>query len=597
MTDDHHGMKRETRRIGRRMHRLVRRLAVVELCVFGMVAVASTWPLASHLRTGLPLGTEPAATVPLFTSWTVWWNCDRLTHLYSNYWDAPIFYDCPDTLAFSEPLPLTVVGAPVYWSTKSPAATGNTVLLFALTLNGWSAFRFFSRVHRSRLVAFLGGLMIELLPFVHHEIAVLQLVPLCGVIWTLHSLHHWMHGPSWFAAIATGGCCAVTYLLCSYYGLFLLMLLVASVPWLLGRRLMQVRTWCLAGVSAAIFLLLAAPVIRAQMRVTETYQLNRSQATVRQFSATLADYRAAPWQSIWHQAVDSRATQTRLFALHPGNLKVFLALLGAIAGLRYRRYRRWTAFSLAMLAASMLLSFGPGLQVGGWSLYGLLVRWIPGFAQVRSPFRFAVFVQLMIVQLSVIGLYLLLRIGRAKLRHVAQDRMAWLAVTAVIVVGVSGAVELWPPPQRIFRLPTVSDNTPWISWLRNRTPEGSVVACLPFPTGRSDRDFESTTLWMYAATYHKRPLVNGFSGFFPQSYRQLQGDMASFPSDASLRSLQTRGVDYCVIGSTVTNWNKIEPTAGSSVGLQRVFVDPQAQVGIYRLVTAPLADRREDLAR
>ena len=45
-----------------------------ELLFFALVAVAATWPLVCHFETALPMGTERAATVPLFNLWTIWWN-------------------------------------------------------------------------------------------------------------------------------------------------------------------------------------------------------------------------------------------------------------------------------------------------------------------------------------------------------------------------------------------------------------------------------------------------------------------------------------------------------------------------------------------
>lgn len=574
--------------------RLLHRLSLIELCLFAVIAVASTWPLASHLDTSVPLGTERAATVPLFTSWSVWWNCDQLAHLYGNYWDAPIFHSCPDSFVFSEPMPLTVLGAPIYWFTRSPAAACNALLLLALTMNGWCAFRLFARVHKCWIVALLGGLMVELLPFVHHEIAVFQLVPLSGVIWTMHSLHRWTGRPNLLNAILIGVCCGVTYLLCSYYGLFLAVLLALGTPWLLWRRLLQFKTWCLLSVSLITCALIIAPVVRAQWRVTQEHEFIRSKAGVQKFSAVLPDYAAAPWRPVWLRATTSPPRSPRLFALYPGSFSVSLAIVGTLLGLWYRRTRRWAAFSLATLVAALLLSLGPGFHIAGWTPYDLLTDWIPGFAQTRSIFRFGLFVQLMNVHLAVTGLSMLLLFARSAVRDRSPVRMRWVPTAVVIVLGVTAAVELWPMPQRLFEIPPVNVEAAWISWLRDRTPADSVVACLPFPRGKSERDYESTALWMYAGTYHKRQLVNGYSGFFPRSFLELKAALANFPDAESLRSLQASGVEFCVVDRAATDVTKLESATDSAFVLQRVFADGQAQVDIYRIVTESTGDRKSD---
>jgi hypothetical protein len=576
------------------LFRLLYRLSLVEFCLFGVIAVTSTWPLPKHLDSSVPLGTERAATVPLFTSWSVWWNCDRLAHRYGNYWDAPIFYPCPDSFAFSEPLPLSILGAPIYWFTKSPAAACNTLLLLALTMNGWSAFRLFLRVHNAWIVALLGGLMVELLPFVHHEIAVFQLVPLCGVIWTLHSLHRWWVRPNLLNAVLTGVCCGVTYLLCSYYGLFLAVLLALGTPWLLWRSLLQFKTWYLVIACVLTCAIVISPIVRAQLRVTRSHEFNRSRARVQQFSAVLDDYRAAPWQPIWLRIGTSPPRSPRLFALYPGSCSVSLAILGTLFGLWYRRTRRWAAFSVATLVAAVLLSFGPGLRIAGWTPYDLLNDWLPGFAQMRSIFRFAVFAQLMNVQLAVTGLSLLLSFGKATARRRSLVRMRWVPVVVVVVLGVASAVELWPMPQRLFQIPPVNEETAWIAWLRERTPGGCVVACLPFPTGKSESDYERTALWMYAATYHKRQLVNGYSGFFPQSNLKLKAALADFPNAKSFQSLLVSGVDFCVVDRATADVAQLASDAAAVSGLRHVFADEESQVDIYRLVAEAGVDEKAD---
>ncbi|MCA9141218.1 MAG: hypothetical protein KDB05_00440 [Planctomycetales bacterium] len=574
------------------LFRLFPRLLLVELCLFGAIAISSTWPLAKHLDSSVPLGTEHAATVPLFTSWSVWWNCDRLEHLYGNYWDAPIFYPNSDTFAFSEPLPLSIFGAPIYWLAKSPAAACNTLLLLALTMNGWSAFRLFLRVHNCWIVALLGGLMVELLPFVHHEIAVFQLVPLCGVIWTLHSLHQWLGRPSLRNAVLTGVCCGVTYLLCSYYGLFLAVLLVLGTPWLWWRNLLQFKTWYLASACVLTCAIIISPIVRAQLRVTQEYEFKRARTHVQQFSAVLADYRAAPWQPVWLRAGTSSVTSSRLFSLYPGSFSISLAILGTLLGLWYRRTRRWTLFTLATLVAAVLLSLGPGLRIAGWVPYGLLNAWLPGFAQMRSVFRFAMFAQLMNVQLAVTGLSLLLSFGKASARRRSLVRKRWVPAAVVVVLGVASAVELWPMPQRLFRIPPVNEETAWVAWLCEHTPGDCVVACLPFPTGKSESDYEQTALWMYAGTYHKRQLVNGYSGFFPKSFQSLKAALADFPEVESFRSLQASGVDYCVVDRVAAGNAELESDADAAYVLRRVFADEESQVDIYRLVAESSVDRK-----
>ena len=42
-------------------------------------------------------------------------------------------------------------------------------------------------------------------------------------------------------------------------------------------------------------------------------------------------------------------------------------------------------------------------------------------------------------------------------------------------------------------------------------------------------------------------MVNGYSGFIPNSYKELRSDMARFPSDDAVAALRRRGVTYVTL--------------------------------------------------
>lgn len=112
------------------------------VALFLATAIALTWPLATQLDQGLPLGTETVATVPLASLWSLWWNADRLVVGYEGYWNAPIFHPTASPFAFSEAHVLHgVLGSLLFRGTGSWPVSYNAVVLLALTLNGWAAHR------------------------------------------------------------------------------------------------------------------------------------------------------------------------------------------------------------------------------------------------------------------------------------------------------------------------------------------------------------------------------------------------------------------------------------------------------------------------
>jgi hypothetical protein len=230
-----------------------------------------------------------------------------------------------------------------------------------------------------------------------------------------------------------------------------------------------------------------------------------------------------------------------------------------------------------MLLLAWLLSFGPGPSLAGFSPYRLLMNWYPGFAQTRSAFRFAFFVQLNVAFLAALGLCGISRfLWLSKRFTPKQGRLAALAVTAAI--GILAAFECVPVRQRLFRVPACDTRSGWIPWLERTTEKNAIIACLPFPESRKVSAFQETTAWMYFGTFHRRRMVNGYSGFFPKSYLRLQDLMQGFPDQNSLRQLREHQVGYCVVRQGV-----FPEGMNESPELEHVYHDAEARVDIYRL--------------
>ena len=563
----------------------LRRSALAELAVFAMLAVGSTWPLARHLDTHLPQGMESVATVPLFTAWTVWWNADRALHGYRGYWDAPIFAPTPGAFAFSEPMPTTLIVAPLVWIAGGhPLLAHNVFLLAGLTLNGWATFQLLRCLRLRWLVCLVGGGMLQILPLVHSELGVLQMVPLGGILWTIYALCLFARRPGARRAWMLAAAFACTYLTCAYYGLFLSLVLLPSVAWLLGKRLCRGRTWCYLAASGGLALLLVAPVLVAQVRIIRTHQLRRGPEWVTHLSASPRDYAVTPWPPRFQPDCPAAWRVPRYFRLAPGWWKIGLAAIGAALGLWRRRYRRWTLFCLTVLVTAFLLSLGPKLAWGGWSPYTQLMDWYPGLAQARNVYRFAIFVQLTVALLAALGLQGIAgRWRRATRGSVLRGALA-------VGLGLLAIAEVLPPAQNLFPVPAVETQRGWIRWLQTETPAGSVIACVPFPAGTRVGDYEQTALWMFWGTFHHRRMVNGYSGFFPQSFLETKAALAGFPDAASVQRLRQVGATYCVVAHAASVAMESAPRGT----FELVFQDDRARVDVYRIRADEKGDRHRN---
>ena len=92
----------------------------------------------------------------------------------------------------------------------------------------------------------------------------------------------------------------------------------------------------------------------------------------------------------------------------------------------------------------------------------------------------------------------------------------------VAVACIAG--ETLPWKTKLWAAPDVVAHQGWIDFLRRETPPGRAVLCLPFAEGNTVYVYESTTNAMYFGTFHQVPLVNGYSGFFPQAEIDLRSE-------------------------------------------------------------------------
>lgn len=232
-----------------------------------------------------------------------------------------------------------------------------------------------------------------------------------------------------------------------------------------------------------------------------------------------------PMDGVW--AIHRHAENTFLGALALGALCV-----GVSPGLR--RVLRGTPgsvvgyFAAACLLA-VLLALGPEISAAGHLIstgpYAWLMAWVPGFDGVRVPARFLMVMTLCLAGLAGYGAAAILRTG-------PRVGIAVLVVASGLILGESWtgrfqtnvrlAAEGYLPTPR--ELKTGVDLPPVYKVLRD---EPAPVVLIEFPFGSHAWDLHS----MFYAGYHRRPLVNGYSGFFPESQRDLVRALSQVDTD------------------------------------------------------------------
>ena len=193
---------------------------------------------------------------------------------------------------------------------------------------------------------------------------------------------------------------------------------------------------------------------------------------------------------------------------------------------------------LGLTVVAFLLSLGPVIRMFGRELvsgpYAWLYEYVPGFKNVRVPSRFAVFMMVGLTALA--GFAAAGILGR---RKTASGRTLWTAAGAALVV-----VEFLSVPLPLVRVP-VGETIPSIYGAVKGLPPGSAIVELPMPARDSEEHQEA--LPVYFASVHRRPIVNGYSGYAPPGYRIVREAMDSFPSPETIRLLADIGVTHVLV--------------------------------------------------
>jgi hypothetical protein len=369
---------------------------------------------------------------------------------------------------------------------------------------------------------------------------------------------------------------AWTCLTCLHQGLLLAMLLAGATV-TLWRHWRRARLWRALACAAVVAVVGTAPFVLPLQSRLDQHQFARQRTLVEQLSARPGDYTAAPGKALLD--MPTRFARPH-WLLSPGWIRWVLALAGGLWGLSRRRWRWWSSFLLLTAVLAFLLSLGPHLRLGSWTPYWTLADCMPGLDRVRNVFRFAFFVQMAVVLLAAQAVHAVQVCGRAWTSR-AMRRALRCAVVPLLALGV--ALEVLPAEVTLGKAPDAAAYRGWIAYVRDHASPGRAVACLPMANGNEAGDFDLTTRWMYLATFHGAPLVNGYSGFFPQSDFNLRDVVnASFPSEESLEWLAMSGTELVVVLRAPEGIGPVPTGQYGRYRLELAYSDP-AGVDVYRL--------------
>lgn len=527
-------------------------------------------PVLRYPATCLPAQQSMLMTVPLFNAWTIWWNADRLSEGLEGYWDAPIFFPTSGAFAFSEPQPATMVVAPVFWFSGSPALAYNVYLLLSLFLNGLFTFRLLRRTGSPVSLAVIGGFMMIWLPLSVRQIDVLQMVPVWPMLWVWDAARR--HGLTKSIPHAVELALAYVICLCSsiHHSLFLIVVLSGTV-WILWGNVQRRSFVTSISISATIIMMFGSVLIWPMQQHLQGHDFDRSREIVEKGSVQATDYLNTPRDALLFSGSAVR------MGLSPGWFKASLGLVGAVLGMRRRRRRRWALFLVSTIVLSALLAMGPNLEFGHIQPWWIFADWIPGIAKVRNVFRFAYLTQMAMIVLSIMGL------AELRVYLLVMGLRSRKAAMIVISVACVALIEVPSPKVIAAGVPDLEMHQEWASFVKERCLDGTGILCLPLPAAMTADDFDFTARWMYIGTLHGVPMANGYSGFFPAEYLQLQNTINNEGiSEQVLSKLSGMQIKLLVVHDSYPALPRMMTQSDSGHWLEPVF-ESSSGISVFHL--------------
>ncbi len=454
----------------------------------------------------------------LLHAWTLDWLYHRFPRAPLELFAANTFYPHPASLALSDHLiGVAITLLPLRLFIEDPLRLNCLGTLLTFPLAGTAVAWLVLRVTGSMTAGWVAGLLYAFNPFRLQNYAQIQLLtdytmPFCLLVLQRYE----RHGRSRHL-YALAGLVAWQTLSSAYLGAYLGVVLGVLLLWACWR---EPRLRPRPGTVVAAALVgagLLAPFLYPYLRLRALDQLHQHELNSIALSIGLADL--VCWsncRSFFGLALVPTSLALAAVALWPrarpaSGMYTTVAVLGAVMALGPYVH----VSSLASADAP------PGFLAPG--PYWVLQRWAPAFDGLRAPARAIALTHLALAVLAGMGAARVLARWRSTLARTLVG--AALAALALATVG--------RPSVTFEPLPAARAVPEVYRWLAAQPSGGPVVE---IPVSLYD-DFI-----MYHSRIHRRPIVNGYSGFLPFGHRYIVAALRCYPCAGALDTLADLGV-------------------------------------------------------
>lgn len=461
-----------------------------------------TWPLAHNMDRAVAWPGDP-----YINTWILDWDWYATFHHPLSLFQANAFYPAQLSLAYSENLyGIAVLLFPLRAAGMSPLTAYNVAMLAGYAFSGFAAYLLGRHVTGSTWAGIAAGVFYAFLPFRFTHASHVQHVWGGWLPLLLYLLIRYGEESTWKRAALFGAAFLMNGLSNIHALLFGAFAVAATLPFVIRRRNVVPLLACTAAAG-----LLLLPFLIPYIDVANMYGMQRGWRETKRFSALPGDWLVSNTLNHLYRAFAGGGSADPERWLFPGALCLVIGAFAAVS-----RPRRPAAIGLTWIVLGFIGSLGTHNI-----FHRFLFRHVIGFRAIRVPARWAM--------IAYVGLALLVAIGVA----VIARKRRWLApvIVALFIAELWSAPVLWymgiPEPPPVYR---------WIAQAKPR-------AFLALPV-RHDDEYAH----MLYATSHRRPMMNGVSGFAPPEYNLVSSAANRDPiPDRFIDNLKRMGCEIVVV--------------------------------------------------
>jgi hypothetical protein len=496
---------------------------------------------------------------PLLNVWTLAWDSHILAKAPLKLFQANIFYPARNSLAFSEHMiSSALIALPFNLWLENPIVGLNIVFLFSIAVAGFGGFLLVKHYTGDDFAAFIAGLIFAFGLFKFSHIGHLQIMAAEWIPFILLFADKFIQQKNWTNLLLFTGFYLLEALACWYYAIQLSLIIAIYFAYYFLRRQIKLNLSTLTYLLASLMIVGAVMAVFAKPYLdVQNYNPNfkRSLEETIYYSAGFRSYLTAPPNSFAYGKLTSSLDNTRAPVenrLFPGLLTILFAFYAFADVLRKKmpeKLSQASVFYLITVVLSILLSFGPYRFFSNGVKIPLPYLWLyyhyPAFKAMRVPARFGIIAGFALSVLAGIGIYCFkLRLQKTNFRK-SFLRLIYLVVLGLFVLDLAAI------PIPVAKIAAGNSIPPVYKWLRKQKKD-LVVLELPFVRFNNNSEVSNEslireTLYVYYSSYHWKRLVNGYSGYFPESYIALGREMQSFPSARSIETLSSWKVNLIII--------------------------------------------------